>query len=544
MIHIFKIIVNNYNDLSDKFLSKEEILPVDIVGSVHNQSNMDKILNEYLVKRLGGKYFPLTYQLINDDFYVVIKEPEHMTTEELSSMHIGGINLRGLDNWAYSRNAVQSNRSLNAYCSDGTSFVVQVTKTANDKQIIARAYRQVKSLKPEWEEITIKLNKVFESYPKIEIACNNISELQSSFRDINLHKKLLNFTDEDNLERLLLHRANSRLGKEKVYHYGIYKEEYDSCLETNIATEILQKIFNIINNEPIKRDKISIKKKMDSILVESGASKYHIPISQRVKFLLNKENINISDVISMYMKYMSLGDAGQQTFTPPPVATMLSNEYGVRYEGYGSPINAQHQHFCSLFGSDEVFGSMGPFNEQVIIRHQDFNWSINPPFTEYYYDYTKQSIEKAIKSGIRKDILFFVKVSMWVDNKTIDWLTDTKINPYLVSHRIIPNKEFSFERLCGKGLYRLYKGMLWSVISPLGKNHPSFGEEQMTRMTDVMKSTVPSFVSKIKECERPYVTAYDVLDFLRNKGDLEDAILAPNITKECIVNAYDLLKNE
>lgn len=262
---------------------------------------------------------------------------------------------------------------------------------------------------------------------------------------------------------------------------------------------------------------------------------FNIFKTDRFKQLYARSNIQISDVIKMYMRYSSLGDAGQQTYTPTMVANMLQNEFGVKYEGFASPINARCSKFCSLmYDVDKSFGSMGSFCSKRILDNQDGNWTINPPFTESYYTFMRDGIVGAFERGVREDMLIFIKVPDWIDCEVIDWLK-SKDNKYRVDSRVMEVGEFSFERVTGSGLYKLSGGLLLAVLSPLGKNHPTFGTDQMDRFANVMKETVPMALRSVMKSDREYINGYTLrVKVKEGVRDFSGFNLAKGITLESI----------
>lgn len=112
-----------------------------------------------------------------------------------------------------------------------------------------------------------------------------------------------------------------------------------------------------------------------------------------------------TDLVLLIIRYGSLLSRGQQWATPKAQFDHLYENYGVRYEGFASPLNSglsdrKDAHFCSLFSTDKTFGSIGNFFEQKLytediqadlkkLKIEDVHnasdnkhWLINPPYIE------------------------------------------------------------------------------------------------------------------------------------------------------------------
>ena len=59
----------------------------------------------------------------------------------------------------------------------------------------------------------------------------------------------------------------------------------------------------------------------------------------------------------------------------------------------------------------------------------------------------------------------------------------------------------------------------------------------MNYITEIMKATVPTYISSVRDDNKPYVTTYNIVDFLKSGGNLCEAIMAPNITQTTIDDA-------
>lgn len=558
-MHIVTVSVSNYDMVDKEFVYPSETFVYNCVGHPLVKDNIDGMLTEYLVKRLMGRYFPINFNVENEstsygdgfmegtvEISISIAKPQDLTSEEISNMYIGGVRMRQLDVWAYSIDQIQKSTYHKGEASDGTRFYFNAHRRASDEEKIVRAYRAIKALKPEWDNIEIKLDDTSGVY-LAQSKCH--SNLEISLRNYKLHKELIKIASEKEVEKFLLHRANSRnIHGGIVNHYSCYDPKYDSNLETALTEEQQRQIFNLIDKTKIKRGVIVCTRLRQEILVSQSESKtkISIPITDWIERLFRMPGINIYDIVDMYFRYQSFGDAGQQTSTPTIVARVMSKEFGVKYEGFASPINAQHQNFCSLFAEDKKFGGMGPFRANTVRDHQDGNWSINPPFTEHYYEYVRNTIEETFSCDIRQDILLFVKISKYDNDDSTDWLMGVINNPYLVDFAILENGDYTFERISKNLLHQMYRGTLWGVYSPMGKEHPFNSSGGMKKLLLAMKSTVPSYVKavqdKVKCVEKPkFVNYYSLEPYIKEGGCIKDVDLGYKVTNQQIEDIYEKL---
>jgi len=233
----------------------------------------------------------------------------------------------------------------------------------------------------------------------------------------------------------------------------------------------------------------------------SSEESYKFPMSTRVKVLAEREEINDGDIAKMVVRYASMGAAGQFTMTPRSVVQFIAKTFDIKYEGFGAPFNVDLP-FCSLmYDVDIPFGSMGPFSWKQLLRRSG-NWSINPPFTEKLLELTVSNVLMACDHlPIRDETQFHVLFPGWEDNPWMDILTGKEYSQYLVETIHMKLGEFSFERIDGTPLYKPFGGLVYTVFSPAGKSHSTFGKREILQIKEKFGETVPAAVKKNLENE-------------------------------------------
>ena len=228
---------------------------------------------------------------------------------------------------------------------------------------------------------------------------------------------------------------------------------------------------------------------------------YRFQMSPRVKVLQEREEINDGDIAKMVVRYSSMGAGGQFTMTPRSVVSFIAKTFDIKYEGFGAPFNVDLP-FCSLmYDVDIPFGSMGPFSWKQLLRRSG-NWSINPPFTEKLLELTVSNVLMACDHlPTRDETQFHVLFPGWEDNPWMDILTGKDYSPYLVETIHMKLGEFSFERIDGTPLYKPFGGLVYTVFSPAGKSHSTFGKKEILQIKEKFGETVPLAVKKNLENE-------------------------------------------
>lgn len=92
--------------------------------------------------------------------------------------------------------------------------------------------------------------------------------------------------------------------------------------------------------------------------------------------------------LNALLRYAALGAYSSSWGVPFEAARRLYEDFGVKYEGFASPLNSrlmtfEGTAFCSLFeDTDAAFGSIGSFFEAGRTVGGEGAWMVNPPYTE------------------------------------------------------------------------------------------------------------------------------------------------------------------
>lgn len=169
------------------------------------------------------------------------------------------------------------------------------------------------------------------------------------------------------------------------------------------------------------------------IIHNSGLIKYldyeRVLSRDRVQ-LLRKYGSN-EEIAACAMRYSSIVSGGQQWNIPRAVYKILVEKYGVRLEGFASPINSQllrfrpkypDIRFCSLFPDvDKPFGSIGSFFDCDL---RGIVSTVNPP---YVLDIMNQTAKKAVADlETSTPTRVFMTVPNWTDAEYYNILSNSK----------------------------------------------------------------------------------------------------------------------
>lgn len=159
-----------------------------------------------------------------------------------------------------------------------------------------------------------------------------------------------------------------------------------------------------------------------------------------------------SDVIKMICRYSAIMANSQQWGLPFEQYDYLYDKYGVRYEGFASPLNARLMgksgaKFCSLFYDvDKPFGSIGSFFDNKLYTNtkDKFHWMINPPYTEELLSLAANkmldSIGSAKKEGAK--LMAFYIMPGWFD---ADFYKRLHNSPCKKLEKILEGKKHYYE---------------------------------------------------------------------------------------------------
>ena len=227
------------------------------------------------------------------------------------------------------------------------------------------------------------------------------------------------------LERFLLNRANLK-GTECMFmplvddvtDVGLLNKMYNELIAKKIKINIedVPPCFIQENTSCVTTSKPYIRK--GDIIYKD----FRWRIDDRTRLLIRK--YSLESVTLTALKYASLLSGGQQWSMPKDAFKYLSVNNNFNYEGYASPFNSfllpYNGLFCSLFDTDNEYGSIGTFNYKKITQYCNCNWIVNPPYTEYILEYATNQVLKALElTSIAvvmlvpnwKDAAFYAKLS-------------------------------------------------------------------------------------------------------------------------------------
>jgi len=152
------------------------------------------------------------------------------------------------------------------------------------------------------------------------------------------------------------------------------------------------------------------------------------------------------------LRYAALGAYGCSWGVPFGGAFALYDDYGVRSEGFASPLNSRLMglggaSFCSLFpDTDAPFGGVGSFFQSGAPRLCSGTWMVNPPYTEELLDRAAETV--LLRAQSSPTYSAFCMFPRWVDSAAYVRLKDS---PYLVAiHEIAAKGAFRYEDSLGQ----------------------------------------------------------------------------------------------
>lgn len=230
------------------------------------------------------------------------------------------------------------------------------------------------------------------------------------------------------MEAILFMRINYQLyDKTPPYHpYKIIsKEEKDMIFQLAYKNiPYIDEIIKIINERYDYIDenyisKITIDEKFIYLY------KVKIPLDNRIKFLLTyarkmlkkvnkKLSLGKKLVTRCILRYASLGVSGNQCSLSSDIYNYFYNNLKVKGEGFCSPLNSkliekEDTIICTLFkDTDKYFKSQGSFNDTIMLKNNDINWVLNPPFLSSTTKLSIKSIKKTLNESDKKMLIVLV----------------------------------------------------------------------------------------------------------------------------------------
>lgn len=237
--------------------------------------------------------------------------------------------------------------------------------------------------------------------------------------------------------------------------------------EKNEMYEKMDKIKNCFidlmnNKKKIFSDMYTCEKKINIFDNNLTFGKLNILFDNRLRFLFDK--LGKVRFVTMILRYLGYGINGQHCSVPYNVYKYMYDVFGVRGEGFSSPLNSKlltlnNTIFCTLFkDTDKYIGSKGPFSSKVLLKYNNVGWVVNPPYMENILYDAYKSVMKAFDQITNTNFLVVYFMPKWIDNKTYKKLSKSK---YLIK-KIEPNEGEHYMNCNGNTIYM--KGVVISTF--------------------------------------------------------------------------------
>jgi hypothetical protein len=235
-----------------------------------------------------------------------------------------------------------------------------------------------------------------------------------------------------------------------IYYMTFIRKIYDDLSDTDhanindfIQTRIIDNIkvytdmkdffIKCINDKETDYAEIYKNDNDSKIIVNHNFVQYKkikIPLDNRLRYLLDKSGEK--KFLRMILRYSGFGITGHHCSLPTNVYKYLYDEFNIRGEGFSSPLNSKliqmkDTFFCTLFkDTDKYFGSKGQFSKKILIKNQNVNWLLNPPYMPDVMFMMYKKVMGAFKIIEREDFLVIILIPKWVDDKTYVKLINNK----------------------------------------------------------------------------------------------------------------------
>lgn len=145
--------------------------------------------------------------------------------------------------------------------------------------------------------------------------------------------------------------------------------------------------------------------------------KLKFTLDDRIRFLLkysrdmlkkNNKKLSLAKklVTRCLLRYSGLGITGQHCSLSNEIYTYLYDKLNIKGEGFSSILNSkliekENTTICTVFrDTDKYFKSIGPMRPNIILRNNEFNWTLNPPF---FTSIVKLAIKNIISALFRSE---------------------------------------------------------------------------------------------------------------------------------------------
>ena len=252
----------------------------------------------------------------------------------------------------------------------------------------------------------------YQQYILSKLILNGIYKLcnkQIKLNETNKEKKL-KYEAANIVERWFIQMINNRKPHEwSTIYYDVSidddfnKKMINEIVEKNIASyedakEYVQSVLDLIKEFLLEKqvsyedNTIKIKNKKNSY--ELKYKEFSEDINSDIYNKWELLGISTNNILLMRLRYNTVLERGQTWSIPRNIYDVWYNKYGMRLEGFASPLNSKlinkpEAKFFSLFPDvDCIFGSIGNFFD---LEQYEGVWSATPPFV---YDVMNNMITK------------------------------------------------------------------------------------------------------------------------------------------------------
>ena len=183
----------------------------------------------------------------------------------------------------------------------------------------------------------------------------------------------------------------------------------------------------------------------------------HVPTTKRVAAILKRASKGktvkegLAHTARILLRYTAHLHTSAQHWGPiQPIFDHLLKHFGVRHEGFASPLNSrailsdEDCTYCTLYGdTDGVAGSLGSFFNQDLLM-DEHNWTVHPPFTETLLTSTAAKVLSSLQEAKDKGRQLILGVG-WCDWTDMQCFKDLLASGFKRMHHSLPKNGYHFE---------------------------------------------------------------------------------------------------
>ena len=302
--------------------------------------------------------------------------------------------------------------------------------------------------------------------------CNNLSK-----------NKKGNYEIRNILERLMLCLHNINYNKDTKY--SIYRKiDFRNTCIKKLFIEFKEKqkylkrkvtkldIKKYILDEIVKfykEEEIEIFDRVKIQYIENKIVFKDIIVRVNPLILTNIKKRKDIDIALMITRYNTILSRGQQWGIPLEQYNNLYKNYGIKNEGFASPLNSRMSiykdgKFCSLFyDTDKPFGSLGSYFDVEMLYKDNIGWTVNPPYVDFILVKSAKKIIKTVNKAIKlnKRIMIYYIMPGWFDSEAYTLLNNYKNTKYM---EILKEKTYFYE-YGGKNIVGVFKSIVFVLDS-------------------------------------------------------------------------------